>query len=72
LNIKLFEKITCSEQRYFRNQYLDPQFAQIVEQLASISLKKRYRENRQLVTDEPVEFEKEPVEVQDFRRYRSL
>ena len=26
------------------------------------------RENRQLVTDEPVEFEKEPVEVQDFKR----
>ena len=25
-------------------------------------------ENRQLVTDEPVEFEKQPVEVQDFRR----
>ena len=25
-------------------------------------------ENRQLVTDEPVEFEKEPVEVEDFRR----
>ena len=26
------------------------------------------RENRQLVTDEPVEFEKKPVEVQDSRR----
>ena len=26
------------------------------------------RENRQLVTNEPVEFEKQPVEVQDFRR----
>ena len=25
-------------------------------------------ENRQLVTDEPVEFEKKPAEVQDFRR----
>ena len=25
-------------------------------------------ENRQLVTDEPVEFEKEPVEVQDCRK----
>ena len=25
-------------------------------------------ENRQLVTDEPVEFEKYPVEVQDFRK----
>ena len=25
-------------------------------------------ENRQLVTDEPVEFEKRPVEVGDFRR----
>ena len=25
-------------------------------------------ENRQLVTDEPVEFDKLPVEVQDFRR----
>ena len=25
-------------------------------------------ENRQLVTDEPVEFEKQPVAVQDFRR----
>jgi hypothetical protein len=23
-------------------------------------------ENRQLVTDEPVEFEKQPVEIQDF------
>jgi hypothetical protein len=26
------------------------------------------RENRQLVTDELVEFEKSPVEIQDFRR----
>ena len=25
-------------------------------------------ENRLLVTDEPVEFEKQPVEVQDFRK----
>ena len=25
-------------------------------------------ENRQLVTDEPVEFEKQPVEVQDCRK----
>ena len=27
-------------------------------------------ENRQLVTDEPVEFEKEPVEVQDCRKIK--
>ena len=25
-------------------------------------------ENRQLVTDEPVEFEKQPIEIQDFMR----
>ena len=26
------------------------------------------RENRQLVTNEPVEFKEQPVEVQDFKR----
>ena len=27
------------------------------------------RENQQLVTDEPVEFEKQPVEIQDFKKF---
>ena len=32
---------------------------------SSVGFSAMIRENRQFVTDEPVEFEKEPVEVQD-------